>query len=357
MNIIKIGGSSINTLDDLTSNIVFLKKSYKTDDKFLIIISAFSKLTNILKEVTLNISKQPHIFKSEFEKVNSFFTIFTNKNNKLMLHKHINELEKLFLGVSLLQDFSNKLLDNILTYGDFISSLIFYYEMKVHFNELNFYDTRELIKTDSNFGKANVNFDLTISNLEQLKNNQSIIAGFIGSDLENNPTTLGIENSNLTAILAAIALKSKKCIFITSTTGIYEIDPKILKSDFIENINYSDALNLSKLGLKLFTPEQIELSIKFNIELVYFSIKDINTKTKLNNKKSSFAFLIISLENQILIYTTNLKSIILKILELNIKEIKEININYKMNLMTVTFLDKLLKDYIKNIYDSIKLVN
>jgi aspartokinase/homoserine dehydrogenase 1 len=357
MNIIKIGGSSINSTDDLISNIVFLKKSYKTDDNFLIIISAFSRLTNILKEVTLNISNHPHLFKSEFEKINSFLMYFINKNNKIMLHKHINKLEKLFLGVSLLQDYSAKLLDNILTYGDFLSSLIFYYEMKAHFPKLNFYDTRKLIITDSNFGKANVNFDLTIKNLEKLKNNQTIIAGFIGSDLDNSPTTLGIENSNLTAILAAIALNAKKCIFITSTSGIYEIDPNLIPSNLIKNINYNDALTLSKLGLKLFTPEQIELSIKFNIELIYFSIKDIKVKTILNSKKSSFDFIIILKENIIIINTLKLQTIKLKLInlnKLNNNDLVNINIDNTNSKIIISFRNDVENNELSILYEILK---
>lgn len=355
MNIIKIGGSTIQTVEDLKSNAGYVKDCYNSNDNFLIIISAFHNLTQLLKEVTMNISTSPNLYNHELNKINSFFNIFYNKNNELLLQYHTNNLKKLLLGVSLLEDFSPKLLDNILSYGDLLSSIIFFQELNLLFPKLSFYDTRELIKTNSNYGKAEVLFEETLVFMKNnLLNKQSVIAGFIGSDLDNNPTTLGFENSNLTAILAAIALNSKKCTFITKTNGIFEIDPETVKSSRIKYINYEKAVLFAKNGLKLITLEQINLAKKYKIQLLYKSVNN-QEKTEIGGNSSKFDILVLNFDNKLIIFPKYLDKTINEMLKF--QKINKIIINVNDKKIEVTFKKQISKNKLINYYKILKTIN
>lgn len=319
MKIIKIGGSTIKSSHDLDFNIDYLISNYLENEQLIIIISAFDKLTQLLKNSIANILDKPKNFNNEIDKIKLFFNKFNNKNTKLLLQIHFNALENLLYAISILEDCSTKLYDKIISYGDFISSEIFFTELKLKFNKCEFIDSKTLFITDTNFGKANIDIESTVENLKNIQSKKSIVmAGFIGSDINGNPTTLGMENSNLSAIICAIAFKIKSCIFISDTDAIYQIDPKITNSGIIKNINYSDALKFAGNGLKLLTSEQIELAKEYSVELIYTSFNSKTTKTRINNNKSDYEYLIIVNNNQTIIFSKNYRSFFVNILNSNI---------------------------------------
>lgn len=88
----------------------------------------------------------------------------------------------------------------------------------------------ELIRTDSTFGEANVDFDesrhLTRAWLEALGEGVvPIITGFIGSDAHGNVTTLGRGGSDYSAAIIAGLLDADLVERWTDVDGIYTGDP------------------------------------------------------------------------------------------------------------------------------------
>lgn len=348
MKIIKIGGSTIKTSHDLDFNIDYLISHYLDNEQMIIIISAFDKLTQLLKDSIANILAKPKNINNEIETLKLFFNKFNNKNTKILLQIHFIAIENLLYAISILEDCSPKLYDNIIAYGDFISSELFFAEFKLKYHNCEFIDSKKLFITDSKYGKANIDIETTITNLKNLNTTNSIVlAGFIGSDIEGNPTTLGMENSNLSAIICAIAFETKPCVFISDTEAIYQVDPKILDSEIIKNLNYSDALKFAENGLKLLTKEQIELAEKYSIELIYTSFNSKSTKTKINNKVSEYKFIIIFSSNQAIIFSKNYKSLFANILKNDINFIKSEIISNDQKIIL----------YFNSDFDKVSLIN
>ena len=104
-------------------------------------------------------------------------------------------------------------------------------------------DSRELIKTDSNFGNANINFELTNYLIQYYFEREQadiiVLPGFIGLDNHDNTTTLGRGGSDYTASIIAGALNSEQVEIWTDVSGMYTCNPNIVKSasDFFPIFN------------------------------------------------------------------------------------------------------------------------
>lgn len=356
MKIIKFGGSIVRNKSDIHNIIKFLKDNKLLHENIIIIISAFEKFTSKLNESITNIINNSLSSNYEFNKIKFLIEIFIQINANPKIEKYLNEVKSLFDAIAILEECTPKVKDNILSYGDLISSEIFFHYLQNEISDATYIDSRNIFKTDSNFGKASINFEKTIKNLKLIDTNfVSVLAGFIGSDENSNTTTLGYENSNLTAILCSIAFNSEECQYITDTDGIFQVDPKLIKSERIDNINYNDAIILAKNGLKLFTLEQLELAEKYKVTLSYSSLDNFTNNSNINKLKSTYDFVLILKEKYLLIFFKDVKSIMKKLKNLDDINIQEININIKESIVKIhfeiyssEFLNKIYKELSDN---------
>jgi aspartokinase/homoserine dehydrogenase 1 len=106
--------------------------------------------------------------------------------------------------------------------------------LKQNFNNSRIQDSRELIKTNSNFGKATVNFKLTNQLITDFLLNESqncYNAWFPHPDGIN--TTLGRGGSDYTAAIMAGALDATDLEIWTDVNGMYTANPKIVKPNLL----------------------------------------------------------------------------------------------------------------------------
>lgn len=336
MKIIKFGGSTFKNENDIFKTIEFIQNLHTNNTEIVIIISAFDKFTSILNEIVNNIISQPTQFNYEFNKIKLFISKFININRNSVILNRLSEIEELLYAISILEECSKKVLDSLISIGDLISSEIFYLKLMESGIYCHLINARKVFVTDENYGNAGILFDKTLTNIRSnIKGNINVIAGFIGASANGNPTTLGMENSNLSAILCSIALETKNCEYFTDTNGIFEIDPKIASSESVENINYEDALTLSKMGLKQFTIEQITLAKQYDIELTYCNLENLSIKTHINNAKSSFKNIIIVKNNGIEILIKNMNEFLSIISSFESKDMSKIEINFTNSIIRI----------------------
>lgn len=349
MKIIKFGGSVVKEKEDIINIIQFLKTN-QISSNTTIIISAFDKFTSKLNDLIEIVINNSHLFDYEFKKILYFIDKYAVNNDNQVSENIIEELKNIINAVSILEECSDKTKDNILSLGDLISSKIFYNYIEKSLENVNFIDSRNVFITDSSFGKANIKFEDTISNLRKYNSEKiNVLAGFIGADKNGNPTTLGYENSNLSALLCSIAFENSECEYITDTDGLFEVDPKLIDSNRIDYINYSDAIKLANGGLKVFTKEQLELAQKHKITLIYTSIDNYNSKTIINDSKSTYQFVFIIKDSYFLVYYKDINKVMRKLSNIDNKNLKEININIKESYIKI-HSDKYSDELLKNIY-------
>jgi aspartate kinase len=131
----------------------------------------------------------------------------------------------------------------------------------------------KLIRTDSNYLSAKVNFDKTNKNILdffEAVNGVAVITGFIGCDDNNgNVTTLGRGGSDYTAAIFGAALKADAIEIWTDVDGVLTADPRRVEQAFtIPTLSYKEAMELSHFGAKVIYPPTIQPAYIKNIPLV-----------------------------------------------------------------------------------------
>ncbi|MEO6221196.1 MAG: bifunctional aspartate kinase/homoserine dehydrogenase I, partial [Ginsengibacter sp.] len=180
-----------------------------------------------------------------------------------MVKKRCNEIEDICKGVFLLRELSLRTIDIIISYRELLSSQIFSFKLKsIGINNI-WKDARELIKTDSAFGAANVDFALSNKNVRDFFSSVEslvcIIPGFISADKNGNTTTLGRGGSDYTAAIIGAALNVSIVEIWTDVSGMMTADPRLVtNAKIIQQLSYQEAMELSHFGAKVIYPPTIQ---------------------------------------------------------------------------------------------------
>ena len=279
MIVLKFGGTSVANAQNiqLAINIV-TEKSKK--EKLAVVVSALSGVTDMLLNASQKAATKDENYKTNIEEIKQkhFETISllidSNNQNQLLIkiNSQINQLQTLLDGCFLLGELSPRTSDAIASFGELLSSQIIATALQQTIPNSNFKDSRELIKTNSNFGKAVVNFDVTNSLIaEYFISNKSqviILPGFIASSKDGNTTTLGRGGSDYTAAIIANGVNADSLEIWTDVNGMFTANPKIVKqAQPIESISYQEAMELSHFGAKVLYPPTIQPVLNSNIPI------------------------------------------------------------------------------------------
>ena len=135
-----------------------------------------------------------------------------------------------------------------------------------------FLDARIVVKTNSNFGKADVLKKETEENIrsyfKKTDNVLQVVTCFIGSTMEGYTTTVGRGGSDLTSAVFAAALSAKKLEIWTDVDGIHTADPAHVKNAFrIDEISYIEAMEISHFGAKVIFPPTVKPALEKGITI------------------------------------------------------------------------------------------
>src|SRR5690606_6160339 len=177
-----------------------IRKYIDNHEKVAVVASAMSGVTNTLIETgTLAASNDEVYIRNLKELENKHFQIVKEllkvKNQSPVLaqvKKLTNELEELMHGVYLLKEISPRTLDLILSFGERLSCQILHAYSLQEGLDMEFLDSRKLIKTDDRFSNARIKKDLTYENIRSHfkdKNAIQLITGFISSTEKGETTT------------------------------------------------------------------------------------------------------------------------------------------------------------------------
>jgi aspartokinase/homoserine dehydrogenase 1 len=280
MKILKFGGTSVANAQNIKLVLDIVTKKAQ-QDKLIVVVSAFSKVTDLLQLASIKASLKDESYKdivADIEKKHLDAIkelIPVSEQSGLLSHvkRIVNHLDTLLDGCFLLGELTSRTSDTILSFGELLSSYIIGEALKQNIKSGGYKDSRELIKTNSNFGNAVVNFDITnqlITDFFASNNNQVVVMpGFIASTLEGINTTLGRGGSDYTAAILAGALNTSDLEIWTDVNGMYTANPKIVKqAQPIATISYQEAMELSHFGAKVLYPPTIQPVFKKNIPIL-----------------------------------------------------------------------------------------
>ncbi|MCK5781399.1 MAG: aspartate kinase [Flavobacteriales bacterium] len=262
MKVYKFGGASVKDSEGVKNLARILKK----ENEAIVVISAMDKTTKAFeKVVNLYVSNSNGIK----DYLHSIFQYHRSISNELFE----NESHEIF---SIIRELENSLTtflsinkspkrafiyDQVVNYGELLSTSITSNYLN-HMGIINtLVDSRNIIKTDSKYREANVNWDATIENVKNniSPNTITIAQGFIGSDDNNFTTTLGLEGSDYSAAIFAYCINAESVTVWKDVDGILNADPRFFKNTTLLNhISFREAIELSYYGASVIHPKTIQ---------------------------------------------------------------------------------------------------
>lgn len=269
MQVLKFGGSSVKNAENI-SKVVAIVKQKITVDKTIVVVSALGGITDLLLQCCKMASENNEAYKEKLQEseLRHLQTVkelipLTQQSSILSQVKTLcNEIEDICNGIFLLRELSERTKDRVVSYGELLSSQIIAAKLKIELGECEWKDSRELIVTNSNFGAASVEFDITNKKIKDYFNTSAaslfMMPGFIASDNNGINTTLGRGGSDYTGAILAAALDAKILEIWTDVSGMMTADPRLVPSvKIIPQISYQEAMELSHFGAKVIYPPTI----------------------------------------------------------------------------------------------------
>ncbi|MEO6174237.1 MAG: bifunctional aspartate kinase/homoserine dehydrogenase I [Flavobacterium circumlabens] len=269
MKILKFGGKSLSNGEGLNKVVSIITDKINQGEKIAVVVSARGNATDELEDI-LTIASKNGNYKPLLE---SFKTYQISDYPQVDFSEEFNVLDKLFEGVSLIGDYSNKIKDQILSKGELLSAKLLTAILIEKGIPANFVDTRELLKTDSKFGDAQPLEQLSKKNVvnyfkQHNGETVNIVTGFIGSNNNNDTTTLGRNGSNYTASLIANYLNAEELQNFTHVDGIYTANPDLVAdAKKIEYLSFNEANELANFGATILHAKTIIPLLEKNIPL------------------------------------------------------------------------------------------
>lgn len=279
MKVLKFGGTSVKDTTNIKKVLEILKSQYEGKDKYAVVVSAFGGITDLLIDMSEKASTGNDGYLTQldtFKKRASTVSQGLLSDQRLeqvqkLLEANHKTLENLLHGIMLVREASPRTMDYVLSFGERTSALI----IAAACNEIgipaNFLDARNIIKTNKEFGSAQVNHQLTqekISEYFDKSDRLEIVTGFIASDVGGLTTTLGRGGSDYTASILASCLDATVLDIWTDVDGVLTSDPRKVKKAFTVNqLSYSEAMELSHFGAKVIYPPTILPALSKNIPI------------------------------------------------------------------------------------------
>lgn len=266
MKILKFGGTSVGSVASIKALLDIIAQACKNDEKPIVVLSAMSGVTNLLTAMAEKAAlgqaydeELKAIEQRHFESVRTLLPAAAQNPVLTKLKICFNELEELLQAIYNLQELSLQAKDLVLSYGERCNTLMVSHMAKQKFPEAFFVDASQLIKTDSNFGQARVNNQLTdflVKDFyERHQDKLLFVTGFIASNEAGRVTTLGRGGSDYTAAILGAALDAEEIQIWTDVNGMMTADPRMVKKAFsLSELSYIEAMELSYFGAKVIYP-------------------------------------------------------------------------------------------------------
>ena len=253
MKVVKFGGKSLANGIGIERSLNIIANKIKKGEKITVVVSARGNTTDHLESI-LEKAKTNTSFTKELEAVKTYQQ---DPDKTADLSTEFKLLDEIFKGVNLLGDYSEKVKDQVLAQGEILSAKLITNLLNKQGINANFVDSRTLIKTNDQFGKALPFESISEENvIEHYKKNNGdvtqIITGFIASNLNGDTTTLGRNGSNYTASLLANFLNAEELQNYTHVNGIYTANPELVEnSKKIEKLSYQVANEMATFGTNI----------------------------------------------------------------------------------------------------------
>jgi aspartokinase/homoserine dehydrogenase 1 len=259
MKVLKFGGTSVGSAENIRK-VKSIVESQSCD--VIVVVSALGGITDKILTAARNAAVGNSSYHKGLEEIKSLHLatiheLFNGSGSiKIIITELLDELEQILTGITLVGELTAKTLDRIAGIGERISSHIV-----AQFMNAPRFDSSEFIRTDSNFGKATVDFTVTNKNIIDVFagfKGVAVVPGFISKNIKGEFTTIGRGGSDYTAAIISAALDVDILEIWTDVNGFMTADPRVISKAYtIPELSYSEAMELSHFGAKVIYPPTI----------------------------------------------------------------------------------------------------
>lgn len=295
MKVLKFGGSSVATAESI-KKVWGIALNTSINNKTIVVVSALGGVTDLLQKAGEQANRKEETYIKTWKKIGKRHIITASDLNLDStsidyINRLLDELKNILQGVYLINEFSGKTRDKVLSYGELLSAFIISEISNNQNISVTFKDSRELLKTDNHFTQAEVLQPTSNSLIQEYfrseKAQLTIMPGFIASTMAGDTTTLGRGGSDYTAAIIAAALEAEALEIWTDVSGMFTANPRLVPQAFaIPEISYHEAMELSHFGAKVLYPPTIRPVMQKGIPIIIkntFSPADPGTKISNNS--------------------------------------------------------------------------
>lgn len=286
MKIYKFGGASVKDASGVQNVARII--SAGNPAQLLVVISAMGKTTNALEllvDACFHKKSTLHEILSQLRESHQSIIRELFGETALMW---VSEVENLFLELECLVDNENLqddydfLYDQVVVYGELISTRIVSAYLLSKGIRNQWVDSRNFILTNDRYRDARVDWTDTervITNrlLPLAQKNLIITQGFMGKGPKGESTTLGREGSDYSAAILGKLLHAESVTIWKDVEGVMNADPKKFADTVkIDHLTYNDAIELAYYGASVIHPKTIQPLKAANIPLYVKSFINID---------------------------------------------------------------------------------
>ena len=296
--VMKFGGTSVEDSMAILRTASIVAGRLRKGLNPIVVVSAMSKVTDTLiaaaaaagrnaREEALKLSDTLRT-----RHLQTAAELVTNPDSltslQLNIHHEFDTLDDLLRGISAVGELTPRTSDNVVSFGERLSSQI----VAAAFLEQNISsthtDARTVILTDNHYGKAAPNESAIEAALTEHVlplvdlGRVPVMGGFIGS-CNGITTTLGRGGSDYTAAIVGGALHAGAIEIWTDVNGIMTTDPRIVPEALrVKTISFEEAAELAYFGAKVLHPATILPAVQKNIPVFVLNSRNAeNEGTKI----------------------------------------------------------------------------
>jgi len=278
----KFGGTSVGDVPRL-QEVVSIVRQFLGEQP-VVVASAMGGLTNVLLETaqkaverrTGEVNNAVAAIQDRHLKIaNTLVQDYPRRAALIAAQQEmIDDLSNFYQGVALLRELSPRSLDAIAAFGELLSCRQIAAILEDSGIPAQFVDARKLVRTDDQFGEANIDFAVTNPALHDAlvplvqQGIVPVVTGFVASTADGITTTIGRSGSDYTGSVVGAAVNSSEVWIWTDVDGVMTADPRNVNgAKVLKEISYREAAEMSYFGAKVIHPKTMVPAIEKKIPI------------------------------------------------------------------------------------------
>src|ERR1700704_1772623 len=292
MVIMKFGGTSVQDAAAI-GRVAEIVRSRRAQHP-VVVVSAFAKVTDqlvLMGQQATSGEAEASLQLLETLRVRHFDTARELLGEKDLakiagkLKATFGQAEAFLKGLAAIRELSPRSSDQLLSFGELLSSEIVAAALAVRGLDAVWVDSRMCVMTDAKHTRALPLADETRAKVQKhlsplvKKGRIPVMGGFIAATLEGTTTTLGRGGSDFSAAIVGAALDAESIEIWTDVEGMMTTDPRLCPdARTIRHISFNEAAELAYFGAKVLHPATLLPAIQQDIPV--FVLNSGNVKSK-----------------------------------------------------------------------------